>query len=39
VLAGQLFDSPLLQGLSVIGVGAIIVFTSIAISKKGDAVI
>jgi hypothetical protein len=39
VLAGQLFDSPLLQGLSVIGVGAIIVFTSIAISKKSDAVI
>jgi hypothetical protein len=39
VLAGQLFDSPLLQGLSVIGVGAIIVFTSIAISKKNDAVI
>ena len=38
ILAGQLFDSPLLQGISVIGVGAIIVFTSIAISKKGDAV-
>ena len=38
ILAGQLFDSPLLQGLSVIGVGAIIVFTAIAISKKGDAV-
>ena len=38
VLAGQLFDSPLLQGLSVIGVGAIIVFTSIAVSKKGNAV-
>jgi len=38
VLAGQLFDSPLLQGLSVIGVGVIIVFTSIAISKKGNAV-
>lgn len=38
VLAGQLFNSPLLQGISVIGVGAIIVFTSIAISKKGDAV-
>ena len=39
VLAGRLFDSTLVQGLSVIGVGAIIVFTSIAISKKGDAVI
>ena len=38
ILAGQLSDSPLLQGISVIGVGAIIVFTSIAISKKGDAV-
>jgi hypothetical protein len=38
VLAGQLFDSPLLQGLSVIGVGLIIVFTSIAVSKKGNAV-
>ena len=38
ILAGQLFDSPLLQGLSVIGVGAIIIFTAIAISKKGDAV-
>ena len=38
ILAGQLFDSPLLQGISVIGVGAIIVFTSIAISKKGNAV-
>jgi hypothetical protein len=38
VLAGQLFDSPLLQGLSVIGVGAIIVFTSIAISRKGSGV-
>jgi hypothetical protein len=38
ILAGQLFDSPLLQGISVIGVGAIIVFTSIAISKKSDAV-
>ena len=37
-LAGQLSDSPLLQGISVIGVGAIIVFTSIAISKKSDAV-
>ena len=38
ILAGQLSDSPLLQGISVIGVGAIIVFTSIAISKKSDAV-
>ena len=38
ILAGQLSDSPLLQGISVIGVGAIIVFTSIAISKKGSAV-
>ena len=38
ILAGELSDSPLLQGISVIGVGAIIVFTSIAISKKGDAV-
>ena len=34
ILAGQLFDSSLAQGISVIGVGAIIVFTSIAISKK-----
>jgi len=38
VLAGRLFNSPLMQGLSVIGVGIIIVFTSIAISKKGNAV-
>jgi hypothetical protein len=38
ILAGQLFDSPLAQGISVIGVGAVIVFTSIAISKKGSAV-
>jgi len=38
VLAGRLFNSPLMQGLSVIGVGVIIVFTSIAISKKGNAV-
>jgi len=38
VLAGRLFDSALVQGLSVIGVGAIIVFTSIAISRKGNAV-
>ena len=38
ILAGQLSDSPLLQGISVIGVGAIIVFTSIAISKKRYAV-
>ena len=38
ILAGQLFDSSLAQGVSVIGVGAIIVFTSIAISKKGSAV-
>jgi hypothetical protein len=34
ILAGQLFDSSLAQGISVIGVGAIIVFTSIAISKR-----
>jgi hypothetical protein len=34
ILAGQLFDSPLAQGISVIGVGAIIVFTSTAISKR-----
>jgi hypothetical protein len=38
VLAGQLFDSALAQGISVIGVGALIVFTSIAISRKGNAV-
>ena len=38
ILAGQLFDSPLAQGISVIGVGAVIVFTSIAISKKGSTV-
>ena len=38
ILAGQLFDSALAQGISVIGVGALIVFTSIAISKKSDAV-
>ena len=38
ILAGQLFNSSLAQGISVIGVGAIIVFTSIAISKKGNAV-
>jgi len=34
ILAGRLFDSSLAQGLSVIGVGAIIIFTSIAISIK-----
>jgi hypothetical protein len=38
ILAGRLFDSSLAQGLSVIGVGTIIVFTSLAISKKGNAV-
>jgi hypothetical protein len=38
VLAGQLFDSLLEQGLSVIVVGSLIVFTSLAISKKGNAV-
>jgi len=38
ILAGQLFDSPLAQGISVIGVGAVIVFTSIAISKKDSTV-
>jgi glucan phosphorylase len=38
VLAGQFFDSALAQGISVIGVGAIIVFTSIAISRKDNAV-
>lgn len=38
VLAGRLFDSTLAQGISVIGVGALIVFTSIAISRKGNAV-
>jgi hypothetical protein len=38
ILAGQLFDSALVQGLSVIGVGAIIVFTSLAISRKGNAI-
>jgi hypothetical protein len=38
VLAGQLFDSLLAQGLSVIVVGSLIVFTSLAISKKGNAV-
>jgi len=38
ILAGQLFDSALAQGISVIGVGALIVFTSIAISRKGNAV-
>jgi hypothetical protein len=38
VLAGQLFDSSLAQGLSVIGVGALIIFTSLAISGKGNAV-
>ena len=34
ILAGRLFDSTLPQGISVIGVGALIIFTSIAIQKK-----
>ena len=38
ILAGQLFDSPLAQGISVIGVGAIIVIIAIAISRKGKSV-
>ena len=38
VLAGRLFDSALVQGLTVIGVGTVIVFTSIAISRKSNAV-
>lgn len=38
ILAGQLFDSALAQGVSVIGVGALIVFTSIAVSRRGNAV-
>ena len=38
VLAGRIFDSTLAQGISVIGVGALIVFTSIAISRKSNAV-
>jgi hypothetical protein len=38
ILAGRLFDSSLVQGLSVIGVGTIIVFTSLAISKKSNAI-
>jgi hypothetical protein len=38
ILVGRLFDSSLVQGLSVIGVGTIIVFTSLAISKKSNAV-
>lgn len=38
VLAGQIFDSSLAQGISVIGVGALIIFISIAVSKKGNAV-
>lgn len=37
-LAGQLFDSSLAQGISVIGVGAVIIFTSLAISRKDKAV-
>jgi hypothetical protein len=34
ILAGRLFDSTLPQGISVVGVGALIIFTSIAIQKK-----
>jgi hypothetical protein len=38
VLAGRLFDSTLIQGLSVVGVGAVIVVTSMFISRRGNAV-
>ena len=37
ILAGRLFDSTLPQGISVIGVGALIIFTSIAIQKKATS--
>jgi hypothetical protein len=38
VLAGRLFDSTLLQGLSVVATGVIIIALSLAISRKAKPV-